>query len=65
MGVMVLFVLWVVQDSYHHRMFGIRQLRVDTWDFPRIRVPYFGVLVIRILLFRVYWGPLFWGNPPK
>ena len=23
------------------------------WDFPKIRVPYFGVLTIRILLFRV------------
>ena len=23
------------------------------WDFPKIRVPYFGVLLIRILLFRV------------
>ena len=22
------------------------------WDFPNIRVPYFGVLIIRILLFR-------------
>ena len=30
------------------------------WDFPKIRVPYLGVLIIRILLFRVlYWGPLF------
>ena len=23
------------------------------WNFPKIRVPYFGVLIIRILLFRV------------
>ena len=23
------------------------------WDFPKIRVPYFGVLIIRTLLFRV------------
>ena len=23
------------------------------WDFPKIGVPYFGVLIIRILLFRV------------
>ena len=23
------------------------------WEFPKIRVPYFGVLIIRILLFRV------------
>ena len=24
-----------------------------TWEFPKIRVPYLGVLMIRILLFRV------------
>ena len=30
------------------------------WEFPKIRVPYFAVLIKRILLFRVlYWGPLF------
>ena len=30
------------------------------WASPKIRVPYFGALIIRILLFRVlYWGPLF------
>ena len=23
------------------------------WDFPIIRVPYFGVLITRILLFRI------------
>ena len=23
------------------------------WEFPKIRVPYFGVLIIRIRLFRV------------
>ena len=29
-------------------------------EFPKIRVPYLGVPVIRILLFRVlYWGALF------
>ena len=22
------------------------------WDFPKIRVPYLGVLIVRILLFR-------------
>ena len=34
------------------------------WDFPKIRVPYFGVLIVRILLFRVlYWGPLFSETP--
>ena len=25
----------------------------NIWEFPKIRVPYFGVLIIRILLFRV------------
>ena len=24
-----------------------------TWEFPKIGVPYFGVLIARILLFRV------------
>ena len=34
------------------------------WEFPKIRVPYLGVLMIRILLFRVlYWGPLFSETP--
>ena len=28
-------------------------LKLDIWDFPKIRVPYFGVLIVRILLFRV------------
>ena len=27
--------------------------RASNWDFPKIRVPYFGILIIRILLFRV------------
>ena len=26
---------------------------IATWEFPKIGVPYFGVLIIRILLFRV------------
>ena len=31
---------------------------------PKIRVPDFGVLIIRILLLRVlYWGPLFAETP--
>ena len=35
------------------------------WDFPKIRLPYFGVLMIRILLLRVlYQGPLFSETPP-
>ena len=31
------------------------QFRVSglTWEFPKIGVPYLGVLIIRILLFRV------------
>ena len=34
------------------------------FQFPKIRVPYLGVLIIRILLFRVlYWGPLFSETP--
>ena len=30
---------------------GLRAL--DIWEFPKLGVPYFGVLIIRILLFRV------------
>ena len=34
------------------------------WEFPKIRVPFLGVLIIRILLFRVlYQGPLFSETP--
>ena len=33
-------------------------------SFRKLGVPYFGVLMIRILLFRVlYWGPLFSETP--
>ena len=28
-------------------------VRHAIWEFPKISVPYFGVLIIRILLFRV------------
>ena len=36
----------------------------DSSHFPKIRVPYFEVLIIRILLFRVlYSGPLFSETP--
>ena len=39
-------------------------LSLLTWEFPKIGVPYFGDLIIRILLFRVlYWGPLFSETP--
>ena len=38
--------------------------RILIWGFPKNRVPYFGVLVIRVLLFRVlYLGPLFSETP--
>ena len=37
---------------------------VSIWEFPKIGVPYLGVLKIRILLFRVLcWGPLFSETP--
>ena len=29
------------------------QFPKQTWEFPKIGAPYFGVLIIRILLFRV------------
>ena len=32
---------------------GCSKLSYAMWDFPKIRVPYVGVLMIRILLFRV------------
>ena len=28
-------------------------LGFSIWDFPKIWVPYFGVLIIRVLLFRI------------
>ena len=40
------------------------KLRLVIWEFPKIREPYFGVLIIRILLFEVlYQGPLFSETP--
>ena len=39
-------------------------LRTSIWEFPKTRVPYFGVLIIRIPLFRVLKkGPLFSETP--
>ena len=39
-------------------------LRVSYGGFRKLGAPYFGVLMIRILLFRVlYWGPLFSETP--
>ena len=35
------------------------------WEFPKLGVPYFGVLIIRILLFRLlYEVPLFFLKLP-
>ena len=40
------------------------KMHTHMWDFPKIRVPYLGVLIISILLFRVlYLGPLFSETP--
>ena len=51
----VRFVTSPQNDSYEHRDFG---------EFPKIRVPYLGVLIIRILLFRVLdLGSLFSETP--
>ena len=37
---------------------------VFIWEFPKIRVPFLGVLIIRTLLFKVlYSGPLFSETP--
>ena len=42
----------------------MRVSEIRIWDLPKFRVPYFGVLFIRILLFRVpYYGPLFSETP--
>ena len=33
-------------------------LYIKIWEFPKLGLPYLGVLIIRLLLFRVlYWGP--------
>ena len=40
------------------------EVEVFVWEFPKIGVPCFGVLIIRILLFRVlYQGPQFSETP--
>ena len=42
---------------------GLRNLSTDISEFPEIRVPYFGVLITRILLFEgtILGSPIF-GN---
>ena len=48
------------QQSYPLRS----KLYLTLREFPKIGVPYFGVLITRILLFRVlYWGPLLSETP--
>ena len=43
---------------------GLPAAAIMTWEFPKIGVPYFGVLIIRILLFRVVsWGLLSLETP--
>ena len=43
---------------------GLGFLQISLWEFPKLGVPYFGVLIIRILLFVVlYWGPPFSETP--
>ena len=45
--------------------FGLPVMRLIIWEFAKIRgVPYFGVPIIRILLFGIlYWDPLFSETP--
>ena len=39
-------------------------LLLQIWEFPKIRGPSFGVLIIGILLFRImFYGPLFSETP--
>ena len=55
-------VAWVQEDA----LLGVEDIVLDLriWDFPQIRVPDFGALKIRILLFRLlYQGPLFSETP--
>ena len=42
MGVMVLFVLWVVQDSYHHRMLGFDSSGLINGTFRELGYPILG-----------------------
>ena len=43
----------LVAPGTARRSWGLASNVISTWQFPKIRVPYFGVLIIRILLFRV------------
>ena len=36
---------------------------MNKWEFPKIRGPFLGVPIIRIIVFwGLYWGPLILGN---
>ena len=41
-------------ETVHVRLFPAQAIRsMFMWEFPKLGVPYFGILTIRILLFRV------------
>ena len=42
----------VVYEDYDKELL-LQPMQTSIWEFPKIRVPYFGVLIIRILSFRV------------
>ena len=42
-----------VSNSGIEVLLALQRFLMYIWDFPKIRVPYSGVLIIRILLFRV------------
>ena len=45
----------------------IVRFRLVFWEFRKLGVPYFGILIIRILLFRgtVFGSPIFGNSPCK
>ena len=52
-------------DGWFHVKVSSRIERMSRWDFPKIKVPLFGVLITRILPFRVlYEDSLFSETPP-
>ena len=54
------------QEGFRSRVLDLGKHGLFFREFPKIGVPYLGVLIIRILLFRVlYKGPLFSETPNK
>ena len=43
----------VFPDGDESKEAGPPKFHMDTWEFPKIRGTLFGILIIRILLFRV------------